>query len=68
MDTEIIEITEETEVEAEKVEIEEIEAERTSMATVGQALDGAARRLQASGSLLQATPWPPSQEDCNLSP
>ena len=60
MDTETIETTEEIEVEVEKAEIEETEAERTSMATAGQALDGTARRLQASGSLLQATPWPPS--------
>ena len=57
--------TEETGVEAEIAEIEETEVGRTSMATAGQDLDGAARRLQASGSFLQATPWPPSLEDCN---
>ena len=57
--------TEEIEVEAEKAEIEETEVDRTSMATAGQDLDGAARRLQASESLREATPWPPSQEECN---
>ena len=50
--------TEETEVEAETTEIEEIMEEITTMATTGQGLEGAARRLQASGSLLQVTPWP----------
>ena len=59
---------EEIEVEVETTEIEETMEDKTSMATAGQGLDGAARRLQASGSLLQATPWPQSQEDYNQSP